>query len=504
MPIIPKTELPFPDNFASNILDSSVSKAGSLVPQVGMVGWSEIGQASINNGMELAARLAQNVASNLGLPDATFKGLEDLYSFIVAIAGGEDLTPLEAARLIVDSAGTIIPLVLEAIEQVTETVVLGGVSVVPILGWLVRIGLLIRDIVKIATSKEAPDADYPALTFATSVDTERAQLVLNVLRTNDWTDVYRPPNNEWNVVTLAYGTKGSKVDGFAWGPGVTKLSSRLGAQPGYTDFGTYFQSPMKTIGSTRTAGALDITSWGNVAVSANQTAAMAWAFMGQETGRCGTVDFAKVQNAWGEWQETGHDFLKYIGKDLNTSNAAWIIQQLKYTLGEGGPYPGKMPTIKRIDMVGNELAKARFRFHRLLATRAVAYTPGNSPALNDPALKERWTDMRKLLLKHPDRYNVDLDMVAASDKIDGGTYAADLFQSRLAAPLPVGTDGPKARRRVLDGGAEPPPAELPQIPGYHLVSHVRKNWVPYVILASVVGYYGYKRGWHERVRKWFQ
>jgi hypothetical protein len=259
----------------------------------------------------------------------------------------------------------------------------------------------------------------------------------------------------------------------------TDEATAIGMTPGFIGNGGYFQGPCwpelppekcivdnKKCPSPPGNLAPEITR-AALAPSATQIAGLTWAFLQRPTGACCNIDLRAIEAAWNEWQFQGSQFLDVVPATSDPRDKALRLM-IRGALGyHGNLYPrrGALVAIQ----VQEALRAMRAQIKRLLGTIAVAYVPGNAPALKDLELKARWVEMRKLLIKHTARYDVDLEMAAAADEVDGEEYAKALWHSRLT-PEGIGFAAPGGapkggRRKALDGGPAPEEPKLPKIPG---------------------------------------
>jgi len=277
------------------------------------------------------------------------------------------------------------------------------------------------------------------------------------------------------------------VSGWAFGPN-TDLAALAGTNepnahgflPGIvggrrpTGAGRYFQGPVwettpgkkclvdnKDCPAASSTAAPDATT-ATLAPSATLAAGFAWAHMEGVNGSCANADYDAIEAGWQEWQAQGTRFLEQLPETNDPRDRA-LRAMVRAALGyHGNLYPRAGVVVAL--QVRDAIARAREQLWRLLGTIACAYVPAAAPGLRGGRLRSRHREMRRLLLAHPARYDVELDMVADDE------YRSALADSRrtpegigLAAP---GVKPTRQRKSpTLDRGPAPRRPRMPELGG---------------------------------------
>jgi hypothetical protein len=355
----------------------------------------------------------------------------------------------------------------------------------PVVGWVVQLGLFVYDLIKMAvlTAKAQPDkkAQAKAIAYRRGADEDLTRAMLDRLKDPSWTLLFLPQGYPEDVIvkTIAYTERGF-VDGLAWevgkpgagnwGWGLTPgLSSRFAGCVGG------FQSPFKLFGSTRDAGFESITGFGEMVPSVVQLGLAVWQMVLKNSPNAFRIKGAKIVRAWHDYYGVLHNWAitgvksgvpgrnEWIRKQI-TYSSQWYLPQFEASVVDGYE-PDDLPSeytqanvwwySELIAYVIEQLWKPRLS--GFLETITCAYVPPNAQALNeDPALRDKHDEMRRLLLTHAARHEVELDLIPDAD------YRAAMKVAQLQVDPTYTTAKRPPRRKWLDfitSFTPEPPAE---------------------------------------------
>lgn len=504
--------MPFPDwdnppltpgSFSSKLPDPGAIFGPAPLPGTGPAGIPELwGRRAIEGATALSGYFLQNIALIDGWPNSLDvldneddTGLLNLGQQIIGGIGNPDdvdLDPLHIATAVIEllqktgllnaalepSLQQLQALLAEAIGGAIAT----GAQIVPIVGWAIA---LIRGTVRAAQQiKENEEAGFGKLpgtvqgltkgvvpSFNRARNDDATNALLEVLKGDDWTEVWMPSTAPWSK--LALDSDGNdKIDGWVVGAGlVDSLATGIpmpagvwAAIPGMAQLGGAFY------GLTTPDGFL-IGSYADMVPSVNQLAGMAWTRMHAISGQCCNAKLKKIKSAWATWQGNAREFLESESMQPSGDLAPYI-RGARYLVDaargakfhDGEPFTSELyPRDRRhayvADRVRAACDKQRERIWALLGTIACAYVPPDAPALQDDLeLKLRYAAMRKKLLTHPARWRVELDLVPDAP------YRQMLFDATIGSTFAAPDVLPK-HDAPIDGGPEPLPPELPDAPG---------------------------------------
>jgi MYXO-CTERM domain-containing protein len=455
--------LGLPKNFDSVLPPSAVTN-GAISPLFAMLGQSDLGALVVENTSTIAAQLGREVATSIGWPDTQIDELGGL------VATAFDRIPAPEIAKVIASAAAQIPDALVDIQRAwTDTI-----SGVPLLGWIVKLGLLVWDIVEVARTRAPKIASQVALGYDRDGDSFVTNQLMVRTQGADWTDLFLPPAGGFDVIDLAY-TSSGLADGIAWGQvsgSGTISAERVGLLPGVGQIGGYWQTPRKLVGSSRDAGVESIVTGNRLYPSTTSFAALLWS-ASQRPGAptVGAVDLAKVVDAWNEYGAQLEAFA--------ASQSEWRRAQIRggwrwfdeYT---GAPYygfkrdkaPAKFRDVWGLQgLIAWRVEVAREQIRKSLSTLSCAYMGPNTPALRDAGLRERWQLMRSKLLHHEARADVDLELVPDAE------YRSALYAARqsIAGGFTIGEPPkpdkpPRMPVPTVDGSPTPPEPEPPALP----------------------------------------
>lgn len=450
--------LGLPVHFESTLPPSGVLE-GRVSPLFASLGRADLGARVLENGNTIAAHLGREIATTVGWPDDELDGLGALVSTAFERVGAPSV------EVVIETLGREIPEVLSTLERsVTETI-----SGVPLLGWLVRLGLLVWDVVSVAREKAPKIANAPALGYDQADDSFATDGLLARTAGNDWTALFLPPPGGFLTTDLAY-TASGVADGFGWGQ-IGAVSERLGLVPGVGQIAGFWQSSRRMAGSSRDAGVESIVSGNRLYPSATSFAALTWA-NAQKPGAptVGAIDLDKVADAWADYGERLASFAD--------AQSEWRAKQVRNGWRWTDEHTGAaLYGVARDDvpkpwrdvwglegLIGWRVGIAREHVRKSLATLSCAYMGPETPALRDAALRERWALMRERLLRHEARADVDLELVPDAAYRSALAAARKGAGLRFTTPVVPKEKPPRMPVPTVDGSPEPPEPEPPSLP----------------------------------------
>lgn len=347
-------------------------------------------------------------------------------------------------------------------------------TAIPILGWIVELGLALFEGIKFAIefNKDRPQPPGEAIEFSRDGNEIMASNLISSAKESDWTTLFMPPSTSgrWTMERVTW-TPGGNGEGWAFGtpdeggwgliPGLAECVGTLTTVDRYTNYQFPDRSPVSLFGAeydvppTSTTGALR--------PSARQISVLLWQALMKPSVSMFQIDPFAIVSAWADYYMGLDAFAetlkttkgvenvtsgKYVARGNNPRvpyNIAKIATTyLSYRSTEDGGITFASPeTVKKYDtstqiagapkgvsldkltsVIGNSLTYtyadlvkyvARVHFDRSLAaleTIVCAYVPPDAPLLRaSPMHREKWLDMRKRLLDHKALGDVELDLI---------------------------------------------------------------------------------------------
>lgn len=414
MPILDPTNpllAAVPATFRSALPDSTLTAKGAA-PLFAALTRDAFASGHMRNATTLAAQLARDVGISSGWPQSDLGELSTLVSETL-----RGLSSETSARMF---ASNVIPQVAKIMDAALESLV--GI---PIIGWIVQVGLNTWRIVEAARKAPPPKADALALGYDKADDEVLAQAVIDRARDRDVTSLFLPPQGAFDWRTLAYTNSGA-ADGVAWGQ-LDGGGDRLGILPGVADIAGYWQSPRNMLGSTRWAGRESIVSQGRLAPSVIAIGGQVWmaASMRPMLGR---IAFAELADAWSDY---GARLLSFANKQGDKGRGAWMRGQVRaawewYDPRTKHPHynvrPDSLPGGYRHPQLDSLIRYAVDRawattLSLFSATEMSAYVERTDPFFRGQSagVVSAWQDARRALLKRKDVVDVDPSMVRDAD-----------------------------------------------------------------------------------------
>lgn len=512
--------MPFPDwdnppltlgSFSSKLPDPGAYFGPAALPGTTPSGIPELwGRRALEGATALSGYFLQNVALIDGWPNSLDildniddTGLLNIGQQVIGGLAGElsindpNLDPIHIATAVIallQKTGLLNAALEPSLQQLQALLaeaiggaLLTGAQIVPIVGWAIA---LVRGTVSLSRQvKENNEAGFGILpgtvqglmkgvvpSFNRARNDDAANALLEVLKGDDWTEVWMPSTAPWSKLALDITDESINIDGWMIGAGlVDSLATGIpmpagvwAAIPGVAQLGGAFYM----VAADAPEGFV-LGSYADVVPSANQLAGMAWMRMQTISGQCCNAKLKMIENAWGVWQGRGREFLESEAMQPSGDLAPYI-RGARYLAdaARGSPYHDGEPFVSPLyppkrrpenayvaDRVRAACKKQRERIWLLLGTIACAYVPPDAPALQeDLELKLRYAAMRKKLLTHPARWRVELALVPDA------AYRQMLFDATIGSTLAAPDVLPK-HDAPIDGGPEPLPPELPDVPG---------------------------------------
>jgi hypothetical protein len=456
-----------PKDFESVLPPSGVLNGKLVSPLFASLEDANLAALVLENGNTVAAQLGREIAADVGWPTHQ---LEQLGSLVQTAFQN---VPAQLIAKVIRTAGNLIPDALRDMEKaVAETI-----SGVPLLGWIVKLGLLVWDIVALARARVVPrNATAEALGYERDNDSFVTDTLLGGTSQRNWTNFFLPPKGSFKLVTLAYTNSGVE-DGIGWGQ-IGLSSDDIGLVPGVGQIVGYWQSPHDLPGSSRPAGAESIVAGNQLYPSATSLSALLWT-NAQKPGSqtLGSIDLNAIVSAWQDYGDALEEFaahLPYV-QGHGTEWEHWLQSQIRtgwrwydeYTgAGYYGVDPSDVPQQWRhpgLDsLVGWRVNRAKQAVWKGLATISCAYMGPSTPVLSDPDLRARWELMRVKLLAHPARAEVDTALIPDAE------YRSAMHAAQLSASTDIASlEKPKPKRwpmPTVDDSPAPPDPEPPDLP----------------------------------------
>lgn len=414
---------------------------------------------------------------------------------------------------------------VEAVQGVAEDVseaISEAVSAVPIVAQIVKLGIRLGMFVRSQVQEEREKGPRPASEFAPLIytyagDVSQGTLFDGIAAGDDWTSAFLPSSDDpdFQIVRL----ESSGMPSVRW-----RAASELGhgMLPGIPDQVGIYQSIRL---------AAPITN-GDILPSGRKFAMTLWQAAMKPSVQMFMVDSIAIESAWAgyyhalwKFAERGHEALQ-----LSENDMMWLRARIRQSASykrlyecEGAGNPGKIvncqgkPPVFKPESVIDGFSQAKLakklgnltglysdivtyvcKVHRERARAAldtlwVAYIPSDAPLLRaDPALAQRHTEARKLLLDHKARYKVDLELVPKTTA-DDAEFRSDLVRSRVLADVDItaGSSKKRPQRAIPEVVPEKDRAPMPEAPPVGLPESVGSSkggdagvgWV----LASIGG-----------------
>jgi hypothetical protein len=427
---------------------------------------------------------------------------------------------VEGKSLVSASLDAVYPAVTGLAADVGVALTDAAVAI-PIIGALVKIGVSLAKVIRQQVKDGKPGtghrdiySEMSPMTYELADDYGQGNNLLGFGRSGDWTDAFMPTNSEpiFRIAPLS-GTQG----GHRWwaDPG-----QGLGLMPGIADQLGVYQSVHRSPQTT-----------GDFLPSGRKFATMLWQSVMKPSVQQFYINSHAVQEAWASWFDALWKF-SYVGPaslNLSDHDTQWLRARVQQSASysrlyecEGGnalrggttsdiapeeatgiksclvdwkdPSKGYRPPVFKPesvikafprDKLGKKIGELsglysdivryvctihRERASSTLETLVVAYVPSDAPLLAaDAMLRQKHRDMRTLLLTHPDRFRVELDLVPTGTPNDREWLAA-LDRSRppgFEAVADVGLKSGKSTGRIgivpAIVGVYTPPPDAPDV-----------------------------------------
>lgn len=472
-------------------------------------GWAATAWAAANYGQwsQITGHIVGHLGATVGVPEWYTKGFATFF---------EKLPLVPPGQVVSAALGSIAALVGKGLAECYTSV--------PILGWIVQLGIGIFDLVQsaIQVNKKKPRPAGEAIAFDGDDNDAEANALLGAAKEADWTLLFAPPsrNGNWSARHVSW-TPGGAGEGWAMGvpgelgaglvPGIAECVGTLTTQDGYTNyqwpnrsqglaFGAEFDIPPLS-----TAGALTPSS--------RQIAVLLWQMLMKPSETMFRIDPVELESYWNDYYLSLRDFADGLASNAKVKSErvgdAWqrglnpklafneatiASSYLAYTGTSSGEVKLLGPeTVDNFDTSAplqhgvpqgvslDELATAgalsytyadvtryilRMHHRRALAalkTVTVAYVPESAPLLRAGGSDwQLWRDMRALLLSHRAVMQVELDLVPDQE------YRSAVAQAQrtrgIVADVPLAGMPPSSKADAGDGPPTVDGKPLPPLP----------------------------------------
>jgi len=457
-------------------------------------------------------------AIRAGVPDWIVEPMSKAFDLIPKVVDGANMI---VASVDAVNKGLNLATKLTGTVLAVSGAIAGAASAVPIVGAVVAIGVAIFTAVFAAVmagkeplGRPVVDVEAEPIRFDMDADTATGTHLYNIAGSSDWTELFMPPSADpaFKILQL-------KGGGARW---TTPYQDGFGLLPGLADQGGDYQSV--AFGQA--------TSIGKFYPSMSKFSMMLWQMAMKKSLQMFVVNSVAIESAWegyynALWKTADQNFTSF---KLSSTTEQWLRARIRqsasylrlYECSESPSASDQPPTsffagcthefkngkwIKRdvalkpvfrpesvIDafprakltkQIGelsglySDIVKYVCQVHRAraataLGTLLVAYVPSDAPLLvGDPALAKLHTEMRAALLKHPARYQVELDL------IPGDTDSDKAFRSALKDSIIPGVAAQATDKLLVKGKRKPgvpsdfvnlaapgfnPPPRLPRAP----------------------------------------
>lgn len=369
-------------------------------------------------------------------------------------------------------------------------------SRVPVLGAYARLAVNFVNFLRLAIGRGKKEEIPPktarnALGYNREIDTEVVNYCADRFDHDNWTRIFCPaakPGDSFTLTRTSFIGDGTP-DGYTILPaGGVHQDEGLGFCPGVAGRLVQWQYPLKVFNSNRPAGPWEsLISISNLEPSASQLTVLAWQMVLKNSPNMFRVNAFEVARRWRDYFESMEVWAKWLrskgetqAADMANAIATWYGPEYP-----GGPLRVREPwtKFKRNKVPADVAAGGKVRrlvdyivtkqligsYLPALSTITCAYVAPKSAAFAEmPWLKDAWRELRKRLLEHPNRFDVELDMIPDHD------YRSAMERAQRDRPVRTTPDA-GGRVTVGFGGVpgidvpdEPPPTDddvEPSVPG---------------------------------------
>lgn len=434
--------------------------SGNMNPLFAALTHADFGATHLDDAMRLGAMIDRSVAISTGWPAQEIEALGELID-----AALSQVDPGKMGQAL-ENLGELAALFGEL--QASLANALAGV---PILGWIVRVGMIVWDLVQLARLREPQMTGQHPLAYDKDADAYVADRILARAAGRDWTDMFSPQGAAFKLEDLAY-TNAGAADGFAWGQLHQGDATQLGLVPGVGAIAGYWQSPRKAPGSTRDPNVVNVVANNQLLPSAVSLSGLLWTANqapGPMLARIDLHALAQRWDAYGTELQAFADSRDGVVKKQINNGWRWLDEHFGAPLY--GVTKSDVPAEYRgwglQNLIAWRLQLAQQRVRDNMNTIAVAYVPPDAPGLTDKATKSAWSESRWRLLAHDARRYVDASIIPDNDYREAMIAAQKTAASGFAVATEGGADkSPKwgASAALLGKPLDPPILPLPPGP----------------------------------------
>lgn len=398
------------------------------------------------------ASAAQHVVANNaildGVPSWALSGFTTLFDVIPKVNDGEQL-----AKGIVKGAAEIAQQSLASCS-----------TSIPIIGLIVNMGLFMWEAISAAIkSARVERPPKQAIVYDFAADLLRGGDVIELARSDDWTQLFMPPNTDggWTIESITWTPNGGK-EGWQWRPAQPGSAGLGGLLPGIAEELGVYQVPRRAIGfsgANTNARPWDFytgTGMGTVGTftpCGRKFAALLWQSIMKPSVAMFAIDNDRIRRAWVEYFDSMWEFAETLDRQQQWSvKRACVYTKIDPTAS--GPKVtaqsriAKFPTAKMVGRLGNmnhrysDIVRYVCDVHRERARAAcdslvAAYVSPNAPLLaSNGHMKVAHTRGRIALLSSAYLNSIELDLVPDEP------YRAAVVQARIDQPQRTPTPPP--------------------------------------------------------------
>lgn len=301
-------------------------------------------------------------------------------------------------------------------------------AAVPVAGIIINLAVGVAEWIQmiIASTKAAPPTGQPALAYDRANDSEITQAILEEGKHTDWTPIFLPTRlGPWDWRPARFAPTGAPDGVFIDQGNWTGRNLGWGVPPLLTSQLGPYQYPTTLPGSKRPAGHESITGYTELHPSAVQAGLLYSQRIMAMSPEMFWIDPFEITDTWAEYFAGARDLaqrssdpqlrlqLKYIYSFTNTSGwrryGKWSASNVpdRFLRDHGEGWFGMEGLV---DFIVMETWWSRVM--ATLGTPIVAYiNPRAKALLASPRLAELHRERRILLLRHPRRWDVELDAI---------------------------------------------------------------------------------------------
>lgn len=264
-------------------------------------------------------QVTKTIVGNLGIlhgvPQWSVGGFRDFFAL------GGNVRPSDVLAMALGKAA-----------QIVSTALAQATTAVPILGWIVELGLAIYEGIKLALEykRSAPRPPGEAIEFSRDGNEQLAGALINTAKEDDWTSLFLPPSTSgrWTMERVAW-TPGGNGEGWAFGtpdeggwgliPGLAQSVGTLTTADRYTNYQFPDRSPVSLFGAEFDMPPVSTT--GTLRPTAQQVAMLLWQAVMKPSRAMFQIDPFKLVSQWADYYEGLGEFAETLKTEKGVKNA---------------------------------------------------------------------------------------------------------------------------------------------------------------------------------------